>query len=254
MDKLDELLNPLLAAWDAGDAIPEGTKGLENEVTYALQMRTLEHRLAAGDKHVGWKLGQTNRALRLERSEAEPAPGFLLASLARESAATVDTAGDSRWFVEPELILVMGADIKGADTTADHVREAVAGMACGFELVYRRAGWDDRSLQRAVNGSTAGHVMGPMTQGCLSASELDDLRVVTHNGAQTYGPLRGGDATDNPLDSVAWLVSFLARYERGLRQGDVILTGTYSGLLPMSPGQHWRGEVGDLQPVELHIK
>lgn len=253
MNKLDELLNPLLDAWDAGDVAPENCASLESDVTYALQMRTLDHRVAAGEKHAGWKLGQTNRALREERGESEPAPGFLLASLARESGATVDTAGDSRWFVEPELILVIGADIKGPDTTADQVREAVSGMACGFELVHRRGGWDDRTIQRAVNGSTAGHVMGPVTAGCLTASELDNLNVVTQNGSQTYGPVRGGDATDNPLDSVAWLANFLARYDRGLHQGDVILTGTYSGLLPMLPGQHWRGQVGDMEPVEIHV-
>ena len=36
--------------------------------------------------------------------------------------------------------------------------------------------------------------------------------------------------------------------------GQVILTGTYAGLLPVEPGEHWRTTIGDLAAAEINIR
>jgi 2-keto-4-pentenoate hydratase len=242
----------LLGAWDHREDAPAHLVGkLRGANIYRLQLKTLEVRLKAGGNLAGWKLGQTNRELRRSRGEDQPAPGFLLGALGLESGSELKLEEPGSWFVEPELALIMGRDVSGPDVTADTILGAVSGCACAFEIVRRYVGWTDLGTQRAVNGSTAGHVLGPVQANCPEHAALDDLVVTTHGDNQVFGPTRGGDVTDNPLDSTAWLANFLSAHGMGLKAGDVILTGTYSGLLPVAPGQHWRAEIEGLGHVEL---
>lgn len=250
----ESLLERTLAAWEGGQVAPPELCGQVSMAdAYVMQLQVLGRRLDAGEQQSGWKLGQTNTQLRAERGEHEPAPGFMLAQNQRASGSELQTEGTENWFLEPELALILHSGLHGADIGADDVRAAVGGTASAFELVRKRAGWEDRALQRAVNGSTAGYVLGATTSGCPSAAELDDLRVVCSSGEKIAADLRGGDVNDNPLESTAWLARFLARHGAALQPGQVILTGTYAGLLPVRGGERWRSTVGELAAVELTV-
>ena len=87
-----------------------------------------------------------------------------------------------------------------------------------------------------------------------STAELDDLRIVCSCDEKTIAQLRGGDANDNPLESTAWLARFLAAHGAALQAGQVILTGTYAGLLPVRPGERWSSKFGNLAEVELCVR
>ena len=248
-------LEQLLAAWEGGLEAPQQLRGKVSMAdAYTMQLQGLTRTVSAGHQHAGWKLGQTNKQLRAERGEHEPAPGFMLAENQRTSGSGLDTQGSLDWYLEPELALVLRRELRGAEISADDVRAAVGGVASAFEVVRKRAGWDDRALQRAVNGSTAGYAIGATRPGCPSAAELDDLRIVCSCDDETIAQLRGGDANDNPLESTAWLVRFLAAHGAALQAGQVILTGTYAGLLPVRAGERWSSKVGDLAVVELHVR
>ena len=245
----------ILAAWEAGEEAPSDLRGKVSMAdAYAMQLQVLQRTIKAGRLHSGWKLGQTNTQLRAERGEHEPAPGFMLADNQRASGSVLVIEGSQDWYLEPELALILRSDLRGANVGTDDVRDAIGGVASAFELVRKRAGWDDRAVQRAVNGSTAGYVIGASQPGCPSVAELDDLQIVCSCDDKTIAELRGGDANDNPLQSTAWLVRFLAGHGEGLRAGQVILTGTYAGLLPMRASENWRSQVGNLAAVELLVR
>jgi 2-keto-4-pentenoate hydratase len=248
-------LDRILSAWEGAQPAPQDLHGKVSMAdAYAMQLQVLSRTVAAGHQHSGWKLGQTNTQLRADRGEHEPAPGFMLAHKQRASGSRLDIEGSEAWYLEPELALILRSDLRGATVTANDVRDAVGGIASAFEVVRKRVGWDDRALQRAVNGSTAGYALGATTPGCPSAAELDDLRIVCSCDDKTIAALRGGDANDNPLQSTAWLARFLAGHGAGLQAGQVILTGTYAGLLPVRAGERWSTKIGDLAAVELLVE
>ena len=70
---------------------------------YALQL-VLNRHLNAAVAQGGWKLGQTNAALRAQRGETAPAPGFLLREN-RVVRVQLTLDGPDNWFIEPELVL-----------------------------------------------------------------------------------------------------------------------------------------------------
>lgn len=247
-----EMLAELLDAWETGADAPAHLLGtLAMDDAYTLQIELLRARRAQGLRASGWKVGQTNAAMRAGRGEAAPAPGFLLASGALGSGADLDLGGAGDWFLEPELAVIVGEPLGGAAVDADGARAAIRAVVPAFELVRQHPGWKDRALQRAVNGSNAGYVLGAEVPGCPSAADLDDLRIeVTRDGASEVST-RAGDVNDNPLDTVAWLARHLHAHGERLSPGEVILTGSYSALLPLAPGQSWASTVGALGEVTL---
>lgn len=252
MSDAADLLDALLPAWSAHEPAPAALAGqVTMSQAYEAQVELLRRRVAEGFVHTGWKVGQTSAAMRAERGATEPAPGFMVAANALDSGANLPLRHGEKCFLEPELAIVMGSDLGGAEVTVDDVRSAAAGVASAFEIVRRFDGWSDLALQRAVNGSTAGYVLGPLQAQCPEAAELDDWQVRCTAGSEVLADVRGADANDNPLETTAWLVRFLARHQLALKAGQVVLTGTYAGLLPVAPGQAWRATVGPLAPVAL---
>lgn len=252
MSTPEALLDTLLPAWNARQPAPESLIGQVSMAdAYAAQVELLRRRIAEGAVHAGWKVGQTSAAMRAQRGATEPAPGFMLEANALDSGANLPVSDGEACFLEPELALIMQSDLGGAEVTVDDVRNATGGIASAFEIVRRFDGWADHALQRAVNGSTSGYVLGPIQDGCPEAAELDDWQVRCSAGSEVLADVRAADVNDNPLETTAWLVRFLARHQLALKAGQVVLTGTYAGLLPVSSGQAWRATVGPLAPVAL---
>ncbi len=240
-DDVDHILDQLLAAFRSGAPEPEALSGtVDLDTAYTIQVRLLHRLRNAGARHTGWKIGQTNAAMRRERGETKPAPGFLLSDVAIDDGAAATLAARENWFLEPELAFVLAAPLNGPGVTEQDVASAVASWHPAFELVKQVPGWTDRVLQRAVNGTNAGYVLGPAQISPIDAAALDALNVQMTCDGTGLVDVRAGDVNDNPLTSTAWLANYLADLGETLAPGHIVLTGSYAGLLPMAPGQAWR--------------
>lgn len=247
-----QVLDTLLDAWRTGSTPPSkliGTVPMTD--AYSMQLQLLDREVAAGHVHRGWKVGQTAASMRAERGEAEPAPGFLIADAERSANPTLDIVGQSGWNLEPELALTIGTPLGAEKVTREAAFEAVATASAAFELVHRRSGWEDRALQRSVNGTTSGFILGPQSELVPTPDEVDDAQVVYARNKICVGEVRGGDINDNPFQTLAWLATFLHSHGRRLEPGQVVLTGTYAGLVPITSGEHWQATIGSLDPVTL---
>jgi 2-keto-4-pentenoate hydratase len=244
----------LLAAWEAGGEAPPGLAGtLDMDAAYAVQVAVLRRHRAAGRAQRGWKIGQTSAAMRAANQETTPAMGFLLAAGGLESGSRLALAGATDWFLEAELAFVLRRDLRGPGATPDQARAAVGQVLPAFELVRRHGRFGMRTLQRALNLSQAGYVLGAAHAGCPPAAALDALPVrVTRDGAPVL-EARGDAVNDNPLASTAWLANRLAAFGERLAAGQVILTGSYTPLLPLRAGERWAARFGDLGEVMLEV-
>ena len=57
----------------------------------------------------------------------------------------------------------------------------------------------------------------------------------------------------SPLNAMAWLASELARRERPLRAGDVVLSGGHWPMVPVNPGDAFEANVGGLRTVSARF-
>ncbi len=58
---------------------------------------------------------------------------------------------------------------------------------------------------------------------------------------------------DHLFDAVVWLANHPALAARGLQAGDLIMTGTCTGLLPLKPGDHAAADFGAIGQVEARF-
>lgn len=252
MTSFDDKFDQVLKAWNAGEGAPPELIGeFSDDEAYTAQLRMLRLRQADGATHAGWKLGQTNRKMREERGEHQPAPGFLLASDHRTSGTHVDMQGADDWNLEPELALFLGEPLNGPNVTEQDVARAVEAVAPAMELVRPKKTWPDRALLRAVNGSTSGYILGAKMPTTVSRERLDDMRVVLKRNDETHTDVRAGDVNDNPLETIAWLANYLHGLGESLQQGQLVMAGSYAGLVPMSAGESWTAVIGDFGSVSM---
>jgi 2-keto-4-pentenoate hydratase len=69
--------------------------------------------------------------------------------------------------------------------------------------------------------------------------------VLTGSGAAVMG---------NPLNAIAFLANTLAKHDRGLLEGQVILSGSIGGMVTMSDGDHFTVEIQQLGRVTVRCK
>jgi 2-keto-4-pentenoate hydratase len=159
--------------------------------------------------------------------------------------------------VECEFGFLMGRDFptsaKMSDITA--LRCAIAECFVALELVGRRVVADvplnevssiaDFALDVAV---VRGEPIPDWERQDLAVvpvrAVIDGVTVVSGTGARVLG---------HPLNALLWLAEALRKRGDKLRSGDMILTGTCTGITKVAPGQAFAGCFADLPPVQVHL-
>lgn len=162
------------------------------------------------------------------------------------SGATVPYAlGTQNLHHEMELVLALGAPVFRA--TPDEAQAAIWACGCGLDMTRRdlqngfkekRLSWD---LGKDFEDSA---VFGPLSRGFSIGAQRIHLEV--------NGEVRQDGTLDDMIWSPGEIVSHLSQYYH-LTPGDVILTGTPSGVGPVLPGDVITGGIDGLPPLTLTI-
>jgi 2-keto-4-pentenoate hydratase len=69
--------------------------------------------------------------------------------------------------------------------------------------------------------------------------DLANMTVEIKKNGAVEAQVRGGDALDDQLDSIAWLANQLAQYGRVVEAGHHIMSGAFVKPLPLTKGDRW---------------
>lgn len=139
---------------------------------------------------------------------------------------------------EAELVVVLGK--RGKNITSADAAEYIFGYTCGNDITARYLQKKDGQWSRAKSFDTF-CPLGPWIVTGIDASALDISLVVN-------GETKQQSSTTQLVVNPAELVAFVSRVMT-LEPGDVILTGTPSGVGPLKPGDSVTvriGKVGEL--------
>lgn len=154
--------------------------------------------------------------------------------------------GTSDYHHEIELVVALGGPV----FRGEGVREAVFGYCVGLDMTRRdlqiaerekKRPWD---LGKDVEGSA---VFAPITR-ADAFGPVADQRI--------WLEVNGETRQDARLSELIWKVEEIIAHLSGfyhLRPGDLVMTGTPSGVGPVKAGDRLRGGVEGLDPVELAI-
>ena len=246
------------ALWDArmsGETIELDAADKPADVAAAYAIQTIQT-AASGAAQIGWKLGATNdKALAMLKLD-DAFAGPLLSPFRSGNGARIELPVACAPGLETEFLVKLADDVPARDRPypADEIAPAVDYVAPSFEIVGCRlpGGLANGGLVVVADGAgNIAFVEGERGDGDwrsldLAAQEL----VVTVNGEEKACGAGSLLMWGDPLAAVGWLATHPLVAERGLRAGDVVMTGTCGGILPIAPGDEARADFGALGTVE----
>ena len=159
--------------------------------------------------------------------------------------------------LECEIAFTLGSDLpeRASPYSADDVADAVAGCHPAFEIVARRTrgdGFPTGAMCVADMALNHSFLLGEAAEGWRDADlAATEVRAFVDGEETNLG--WGRNALDGPLNALAWLASRRSQEGLGLAAGQVVLTGTCLGVVPLKAGTAVNGDFGFLGELTLAI-
>ena len=220
--------------------------GFDAAAGYRAAQRLHAHRLEAGWKPVGRKIGFTNRTLWPRYDVYEPIWGYVYDRTivhARARHAEVELAGLVQPRIEPEVCFKLKAAPRAGDPAA--LLEAIEWVAHSIEIVHcYHPDWKLRIPDcTAANGLHGRLVVGaPVALNDLPDLERDlpVLAVALMKGGTAVDRGVGANVLDSPLAALGHLLGLLSgRPAHALQAGEIVSTGTLTDAHPVAAGETW---------------
>lgn len=213
---------------------------------------------AWGEPVAGWKVACTARDQQEMVGIDHPFCGPVFAPVVFDSPARVDAARFHRTGLETEFAFRMARDLPRRDRpyARDEVEGAVEALVPALEIVSPR--WEDWLALGAPAiladcAANGGAVLGtPVTD--WRGHDLAALEVSLAFDGREVGRGDGARVLGHPLASLTWIANELAGRTGGLRAGDIVLTGTCTGLNWIEAGVDARADFGPLGTVEVRFE
>lgn len=156
---------------------------------------------------------------------------------------------------EPELAFIMGEDLKGEHVTAADVLHATSKIAPAFEIIDSR--FHNFKIGRRYDGvidntSSAAFMLGEGRKSPRD-TDLNSIGMKLQKNGEYIGFGAGESIMGHPARAVAALVHALWRVGRGLKAGELVLSGAMTASTPVQAGDYLRADFGGLGYVDMHV-
>ncbi len=205
---------------------------------------------------IGFKVGSTSTEAQKVLKTTEPGASPVLSGFFHTSPATIPIVRVHKPAVECEFALRIGENLLPRDTeySFEEVSEAIDGVAAAIEVVG----------SRLVDGLTGkGRLLTTMDFGANVALAIGKIHTNWKNFDLAAHEARisvngtllekgtGARALGHPINVLQWLANKQSDTRRGLLKGEIISTGTCTGLIAVSPGDHVVADFSNLGSVEI---
>lgn len=220
------------------------------DAAYAVQARVAA---LLGWPVLGWKIAGTNPVMRARLRQPEPILGRSFARFLRASPATLPHAPLLDPIVEAEIVFRIARDLppRAMPWTREEVADAIAGARAGIEVAECRLPMDPPPPFTIIlaDGSGNGHyVLGPEIPPGTDLAALP-VRVRVNGRERRSGT--GAEVMGDPVLAVAWLANRLNALGMGLAAGELVSSGTCTGMLAPRAGDVVEARFGELPPVQV---
>ena len=226
------------------------------EEAYAIQADIVQ---LSGYQVRGFKVGSTSKEAQRLLGTCEPGSGPILAPYLHMTPARLAIVPRQTPAVEGEFAFRLGSALppcEAAYSTAD-VAQAIDAIAGAIEIVGTRLAGGPagkgRYLVTADGGANIALVTGPW-RADWRGLDRKTQQVAMHINGQIRGRGEGARALGDPMNVMVWLANQPSRLGRGLKAGDIISTGTCTGLDDVKPGDAVLADFGSLGCVELLLE
>jgi 2-keto-4-pentenoate hydratase len=225
--------------------VPEPEEALAGVAdAYAVQERVVRELGPVG----AWKVGAASPS-------AEPVRAPILAATIHRSPAALPAGGFHVIGIEAEIAYRLGTDLPARTRpyTGEEVAAAIEGMLPAIELVDTRLA-DHAAApplwKLADNQINWGLVTGaPATDWRRFDPLTQPVRLEVDGAVVAEG--RGGNTAGDPFRLLVWLADHCGSHCGGLRRGQIVTTGSLTGLRFVAPGARVQATLEGLGRVSV---
>ena len=244
--------------WDArlnNDVAPRDFKGYPTTEADAYTIQT-DMIAGAGETLVGWKLGATVAASLPVIGIEQPFIGPLFARFCHEDGATLPALPGQA--LETEFTVRLKSDLPHRPDSygKDELKAAIGALVPSFEVIGLRfdggvPGAGYRTI--ADGGLNVATVLGP------DVTDWDTKKIGAHvvhlsvNGTHVATGKPADLIWEHLIDAIGWLTTHPHMADRGLRAGDLIMTGSMTGMTPIQPGDQAEADFGAFGKIHVQF-
>jgi len=219
----------------------------------AAQLAQWRTQVVASNQRLGWKIGFNDRASQERMGLSRPVVGFLRRGDLLATGESFHAPPGAAIKVEMEIALRIGRDV-AADATVEESEAAIAAIAPAFEVV------DVTQQQDGIEGLLRGNLYHAAV---LLGPESSDVPKDPRREISGRLNIRGGAVHEVeprrlPVrcfgEFVQVVAATLGLHGERLCAGDWIICGSVVEPATARPGDHFKGEIAALAPIELTIR
>ena len=219
------------------------------EDAYEIQRRWIRSKVDQGGRIVGHKIGLTSRVMQMTSKIDEPDYGHLTDDMQYSDGAVIPTERFLWPRIEVELAFVLGKPIRGPHANMFTVLDATDYVAPALEIIDYRT-----HVPRTICDTIADNAAsGAFIIGGRAVRPLDiDVRWVgatlSRNGIIEESGVSAA-VMGHPAMGLAWLANKLAAQGEFLDAGHIVLSGSFTRPIAVSPGDTITADYGPLGSI-----
>lgn len=227
-------------AWTDDPAVQSG-------MTRMLASR--EAMIDRGDATIGWKLGFGAPTWLEKFGIPGPLVGYLTESRTHAPGATVSVEGWNNPVAEPEIALVLGNDVDDPDRAT----EAVAAVAPAIELADVHPPPQDMAQVVAGNIFHRAVILGEPDRARAGADISGLVARITRDGSEEAVVTELEALTGQLIPTLAHTARLLEVFGEQLSAGEVVIMGSVTPPLPISPGTEIGFRLAPLPEITVSV-
>jgi 2-keto-4-pentenoate hydratase len=222
------------------------------EDAYSVQNLNAVRSISHGDRLVGYKIGLTSREAQRHFKVFKPDYGHLFDRMCVLEDTEVALGSLIQPKIEGEIAFVLGRDMRGPGLTIVDALNAIDYATVSMEIIDSRIqNWKISAVDTiADNGSSALYVLGGKRTP-IANLDFAHLGMNLSRNGEILVTGAGAAVMGNPLSAVVFLANELARQNKGLLAGEVVLSGSLAGMLTMNHGDVFTCEIRSLGKVSV---
>jgi 2-keto-4-pentenoate hydratase len=204
---------------------------------------------------VGWKVGATNEKVQELFGVNEPFHGPFFGPTTFDSPAQPEARKFGHLCIESEFAFRFGSTLAARENSygREEILDAIEAVIPAFEMVSPRFDTllqDRVALAAADCGINGGFVLGE------DYADWRKLNLATHPvrltvDGEVKGEGTGSNVLGHPFNVLDWLVNALSRRGIDLNAGEIVSTGTCTGIVYLEKGQKAVADYGVLGLIEV---
>jgi 2-oxo-hept-3-ene-1,7-dioate hydratase len=263
-EQIEDAANRLYEAERAHHQIPALTLSypdMDMDDAYQVQRQWVDRKVAEGRQVVGYKIGLTSRAMQMAVNIDTPDYGVLLDDMVFPNNGRISAANFTDPRIEVEFAFVLKAPLAGENVSLEEVMDATDYVVPALELIAARSFRTDpetgytRKVYDTIadNAANAGIILGDRQ---IDPREID-LRwagalLYLNNEIEETGLAAG--VMDHPGHGIRWVCKRFAPWGISLEPGQLILSGSFTRPVIVTPGDKVRADYGALGEINVEFE